>query len=114
MITVKNLTASPYDLLGKDGPVRLPAFGEVSGEFPGEYLQLLEASMAVKVLSAPTKADPLDHDGNGKKGGSTSPDGDADEASRLRAEYQDLFKKRPFNGWDAQELQRRIDEKLGE
>lgn len=96
MITVKNLTNSPYDLQTTKGLVRLPAFGEVSGEFTGDYLQLLEASMAVKVLNASSK----------------SADGDRDEIARLRAEYQGLLGKRPFPGWGAEELQKRIDEAL--
>lgn len=51
-------------------------------------------------------ADALDHDGNGKKGGSTSP---AEDVSELRKAYKDKFGKRPFNGWDAAELKARIE-----
>jgi hypothetical protein len=113
MVTVKNLTASPYDLQTVDGFVRLPAFGEASGEFTGDYLQLLEASMAVKVVDAPSKADPLDHDGDGKKGGS-KPAEDSDELTKLRADYQEVFGKRAYHGWSAEELQEKIDAKLAE
>ena len=49
---IKNLTASPYDLPSINGPVRLPAFGQVEGEFTGEYLELLRASLAVEVIAA--------------------------------------------------------------
>lgn len=49
MKKITNLTNSPFDLQGVDGPIRLPAFGSVEGEFSGEYLGLLEASMAVCV-----------------------------------------------------------------
>lgn len=52
MKKITNLTNSPYDLQGVDGPVRLPAFGSVEGEFSGEYLDLLEASRAVSVEDA--------------------------------------------------------------
>ena len=52
MKKITNLTNSPYDLQGVDGPVRLPAFGSVEGEFSGEYLELLAASMAVRVEDA--------------------------------------------------------------
>lgn len=93
MVTVKNLTNSPYDLMGKGGTVRLPAFGEVSGEFTCDYLQLLEASMAVKVIETPNDA----------------AEGDL---ARLRAEYTDLTGKKPFGGWGAEELQKRIDTAL--
>ncbi len=36
------------------------------------------------------------------------------DIAKLRAEYLDLFDKRPFNGWDAAELQAKIDAKLAE
>lgn len=57
---------------------------------------------------APT--DPLDHDGNGKKGGSKAPDGDKDELAALRAEYAEKLGKKPFNGWDAAKLREKIAE----
>lgn len=113
MVTVKNLTPSPYDIQTVDGFERLPAYGEVTAEFTGDYLQLLEASMAVKVLDAPSKPDPLDHDGDGKKGGSKPAD-DSDELTKLRADYQEVFDKRPYHGWSAEELQAKIDAKLAE
>lgn len=59
MQKIKNLTNSPYDLQSVKGPVRLPAFGEVEGEFSGEYLDLLRASGAVSMEAneaAATKA----------------------------------------------------------
>lgn len=61
MKKITNLTNSPFDLQGVDGPVRLPAFGSVEGEFSGEYLDLLEASMAVRVEDAAAEpAEPAD------------------------------------------------------
>lgn len=56
-VTIVNRTLSPYDLPTSDGFVRLPALGEVEGEFGGEYLEILKASMAVEVIEAP-KAKP--------------------------------------------------------
>jgi hypothetical protein len=38
--------------------------------------------------------------------------GSNDALVKLRAEYTDLFGKKPFAGWKADELQRRIDEAL--
>lgn len=60
MKKITNLTNSPYDLQGVDGPVRLPAFGSVEGEFAGEYLDLLAASMAVRIDAAAEPAEPAD------------------------------------------------------
>lgn len=113
MVTVKNLTPSPYDIQTVDGFERLPAYGEVTAEFTGDYLHLLEASMAVQVLDAPSKPDPLDHDGDGKKGGA-KPAEDSDDLTTLRSEYQELYGKRAYHGWSAEELQEKIDAKLAE
>lgn len=49
----------------------------------------------------------LDHDHNGKPGGSAAPD-HTDEIKALREEYQEKLGKRPFLGWNAEELRRRI------
>ena len=102
MVKVKNLTNSPYDLQGKGGLIRLPAFGEVEGAFADDYLSLLEASNAVRII------DPLDHDGDGRKGGS-APAAQSDELTTLRAEYQDRFSKKAYHGWSAEELRQKID-----
>lgn len=56
MQRIKNLTNSPFDLQGMAGPVRLPAFGSIEGDFSGEYLDLLRASGAVTVEEAETGA----------------------------------------------------------
>lgn len=53
------------------------------------------------------KRDPLDHDGNGVKGGIPKPD-HSDELSALRSEYQEKVGKRPFHGWDAETLKAKI------
>lgn len=75
MITVKNLTNSPFDLQSPKGTVRLPAFGQVSGEFTGEYLQLLKASLSVEVIEK------------------TEDSGDA--LGKLRTDYQEVFDNAP-------------------
>jgi hypothetical protein len=52
----------------------------------------------------------LDHDGDGKPGGSKSAAEDAKDAVKaLRVAYQEKFGKKPFSGWGAEELQRRMD-----
>lgn len=59
----------------------------------------------------PFEPDPLDHDGDGRKGGSTSAAEDAKaEVQRLRAEYRAKLNKKPFPGWDVDELRRRMAE----
>lgn len=62
-------------------------------------------------FDAPTVASrpQLDHDGDGKAGGSTKPP-QTDDLAALRAEYQDVLGKRPFNGWDAGTLRKKIAE----
>lgn len=49
----------------------------------------------------------LDHDGDGKPGGSVAPEQTEDLPS-LRAEYQRVIGKRPFAGWDAETLKQKI------
>ena len=50
----------------------------------------------------------LDHDGDGRPGGSKA--GAGEDMQKLRADYQEVVGKRPFPGWDAAELQRRMKE----
>ena len=52
-----------------------------------------------------TRLTQLDHDGDGKPGGSIS---GGDDLAALRAEYTEKFGKRPFMGWDADALRERI------
>lgn len=55
-------------------------------------------------------ADPLDHDGDGKKGGAEKQP-PSEELIQARADYRAAFDKAPFMGWDAEELRKRIAEK---
>ena len=99
-LTVTNLTNSPFDL---EGGIRLPAMGKLTHEFSDGYAEALRSAAGVEVRDA----DPLNHDGDGKKGGSPKPP-EADDLSALRAEYQDKFGKRPFMGWDAVTLREKL------
>lgn len=101
MVKVRNLTNSPFDLHGAEGMVRLPAFGEVEGEFTDDYLGILESSMAVEVIK--------DEDAKTGDGGEAKPE---DELTKLRADYLDVVGKRAFHGWTAAQLQEKIDAKL--
>jgi hypothetical protein len=96
--------------------------GRVTEDFSDTYAEALRQSPGLNVrLPAPedrlsdarktellaAKCDPLDHDGDGKKGGSSKPEATGDLAS-LRAEYQAKCGKRPFMGWDADALREKL------
>lgn len=49
----------------------------------------------------------LDHDGDGKAGGSIAPE-HTDALKALRDEYREVFGKRAFPGWSADELREKI------
>lgn len=53
--------------------------------------------------------DALDHDADGKKGGSVKQPAD-DDLKALRAEYAEKIGKKPFGGWDAETLRAKIAE----
>jgi DNA-directed RNA polymerase specialized sigma24 family protein len=46
--------------------------------------------------------------------GGSKPAEESDELTKLRADYQEAFGKRAYHGWDAAELQEKIDAKLAE
>ena len=49
----------------------------------------------------------LDHDGDGRKGGSIAPE-KTDDLKELRARYTEVMGKRPFNGWTADQLRAKM------
>lgn len=113
--TLKNLSGFPMDIPTLSGPVLLPAYGEVVADLGALDLEVMRQSPYIEMTEGNTskKADPLDHDGDGKKGGS-KPVEESDELAKLRADYQEVVGKRPYHGWSAEELQAKIDEKLAE
>lgn len=50
--------------------------------------------------------DPLDHDGDGKPGGSAP--APSEDLSDLRAAYTEKFGKKPFAGWNAETLREKL------
>lgn len=66
----------------------------------------------VEPLKSSDMADPLDHDGDGHKGGSSSPER-SEELAGLRLEYHAAIGKRAFAGWDAEALRAKIAEAKG-
>lgn len=55
MITVKNLTNSPHELITKDGKIMVPAFGEATGDFDPEYIDLMIKCGSFILADAPKK-----------------------------------------------------------
>lgn len=109
MLTIKNRTNSPYQIRLADGTTdMLPARGELTADVCPQHLPLYRALGYFEIVEV---VDPLDHDGDGKKGGSTAHE-PSDDLTKLRQEYQEAVGKRPFMGWDAAELQKRIDAAL--
>lgn len=115
MLTIKNLTNSPHPIVLADGTKAiLPARGRLENvEVHPLYLTAYRSLGYFQITESETKvADPLDHDGDGKKGGSQPASDADDEVLRLRAEYTDLTDKKPHHLWRAERLQTEIDKAL--
>lgn len=113
--TIKNTSAFPLDVATTSGPAILPAGGEITVELDALNAEIWRQSPYGELAEGKTakKTDPLDHDEDGKKGGS-KPAEVSDELMKLRADYQEVYGKRAYHGWDAKELQEKIDAKLEE
>lgn len=66
--TIKNPLNSPYNIAGEDGQIHVPARGEVTAGFTDMQIHAVRAVGYFTVAEA-GKRDPLDHDGDGVKGG---------------------------------------------
>lgn len=110
--TIKNTSGFPLDVATTSGPAILPAGGEITVELDALNAEIWRQSPYGEITEGKA-ADPLDHDGDGRKGGS-KPAEETDELTKLRSDYQEVFGKRPYHGWDAAELQEKIDGKLAE
>ena len=60
-----------------------------------------------ELVAKVVRRDPFDHDQDGSPGGSIS-GGSGDDMTALRKEYTEKVGKRPFGGWDAAELRKRM------
>lgn len=87
---IRNLLNSPVDVQTSNGPVVLGPREErdVDGLHPS-YEPHYRASSFFEVEDGEMQSDDL---------------------AKLRADYAALVGKKPFHGWDADELRRRIDE----
>jgi hypothetical protein len=92
------------------GTRRLKAGDEFTA--PRRDADLLNKIGRARLVEATDKPDPLDHDKDGKKGGSPKSEA-SDEMAALRSEYQSLVGKRPFHGWDAETIKAKIAEARG-
>lgn len=67
--TIKNLTNSPYTVPGANGPVHVPARGGATGDFDALQIAAIRDVGYFEVSEGAAKRDPLDHDGDGERGG---------------------------------------------
>lgn len=77
---------------------RDPRFAQVLSRL-GYATRHMQADVAAPVVAAPA----------------SEPDSKAEvseDLTDLRAQYQEIFGKKPYHGWDADELRKRIDEAL--
>lgn len=82
-----------------------PESSDEAARLPRVPLDAIDYLVDGGKIEAPSDLLQLDHDGDGLPGGSVTAPGDLNE---LRAQYHDLAGKKAFNGWDADELTRRI------
>jgi len=115
MLTIKNMTNSPYPVVLADGSrTMLPARGTLENvDVHPQHLQLYRSIGYFQISEAEAgPKDPLDHDGDGKKGRSLPADASEAEIQRLRSEYTDLTGKKPRHLWKQERLQAEIDKTL--
>lgn len=67
-----------------------------------------DAFVLVDDEGKPLKASPLDHDGDGKKGGTKAAPKNP-ELADLRKQYQAKFGKRPSPKWDADAIKAKLE-----
>lgn len=106
MQRIKNLTNSPHDVLNAKGKkVRLPARGEIDVDIHPLHLPLYRALGYFEITEGKAAKDATAQPVNGAAAGN-------DDLTKLRADYQEVVGKRAYHGWDAEELQKRIDAAL--
>ncbi len=88
----------------KEEEDKVPVLFRTEREVPKGWIRVWQHyDFATGVLS---KVDPLDHDGDGEKGGEPN---EGDDLERLRAAYKDKFNEEPDKRW----REAKLKEKLG-
>ena len=90
---LKSLSGIPYDVSTLNGPAILPAHGEITVELSAFEIEVMHHSPDIEISAG-------------------EPEDAGTDVARLRKDYADLIGKKPFAGWDAAELQKRIDAHL--
>lgn len=103
MYKIENLLNSPYDLIDADGQkVRIGPRETIETTLHPLHEGLYRAVKYFRIEGAVAK-DPLDHDGDGKKGGAVSA-----ELAEWRKVYEDEKGERPDGRWSAERIQREL------
>lgn len=111
--TLKNLSGIPLDVPTPSGPVILPANGELTVTLGALDAAILQQSPYVEISEGDKPSrDPLDHDGDGRKGGSKPASEAGEVVDKLRAEYKELTGKDADGRWKADRIQSEIDKAL--
>jgi hypothetical protein len=98
MIATKEMTYGTRRLKAEDG-------FQAADRGQARLLTALGRARLVEPEAPRAKRPQLDHDHNGKEGGARKQPGDL---APLRAEYEAVVGKKPFNGWDAATLREKI------
>jgi len=109
---IKNTSAFPLDVATTSGPTILPAGGEITVELDALNAEIWRQSPYGEISetdAAPAAPPKQNTPAKGKAKKEVDP-----ALAKLRADYEELFGKKPFAGWKADQLQVKIDEKLAE
>ncbi|WP_223566930.1 hypothetical protein [Agrobacterium tumefaciens] len=111
--TLKNLSGFPLDVPTLSGPAILPANGELCDvELGALDAEIMRQSPYVEISDGGVSSAPK---AKAKASGKEKTKHEVDPALvKLRIDYEELFGKKPFNGWKAAQLQDKIDAKLAE
>lgn len=110
MLTIKNLTNSPYPVVLADGSKEmLPARGTLENvDVHPQHVSLYRAIGYFQITESGGEPAPLKK----AKKPKASPEPVDPALAKLRKDYKELTGKKPFGGWKADRLQAEIDKAL--